>query len=265
MPDEHKKTNADEYPVISDASTQALQTSAKRPIIAGGILLTVIIIILITGPVETGEALLRLWENDASFLSAVIFAAFYIAAPVVFIPAVVLAIGAGFIFGGVWGVAIALSCRPLGALLTFIVSRYIARDNVKHWVDEWKYFEVIDRLTIEKPLRVTTLMRLFPIIPFNLANYVFGLTGIDWKRYTLGTALGVAPGTLLYVYIGAAASDLTRAIAMEETPAFVDDYVFWGVGAAFLLLFLGVAIRQGKKQWQELIEEEALTQSSTPP
>ena len=229
-----------------------------RPIIAGVILAIALAIVLWIGPNEVGEQALELWDQDPTLVGGAVFAVFYILAPILFVPAALLAVGAGFLFGGVWGTILALTCRPLGSLAVFLTSRYVAHDMVQRWVGGWERFKKIDALTTEKPLRVVLLMRLFPIVPFNLANYLFGITHIDWRRYTLATAAGVAPGNLVYVYLGVVASDLTRAVAMEDAPT-LSTYLIWWGGAVVLLVSLFLLGRLAKKGWDKLVEEEAPT------
>lgn len=259
--DEHTAENSlDES---SGDASPSVSPGMTRPLIAGGVLLIAVGVVLVLGPAEVGERLLHLWEGDPTLLGALVFAAFYVTAPIFFIPAVILAIGAGFLFGGVWGALMAVTCRPLGSLVVFLVSRYIAHDLVQQWIDGWERFERLDHLTSEKPWRVVTIMRLFPVIPFNLANYVFGLTRVDWKRYTLATALGVGPGTLFYVYIGTAASDLTRALAMEDTPGMTPAVFLWAFGTMLFIVIIGLLVRYGRMRWKEMLDEApAVSESS---
>lgn len=236
-----------------------------RPLIAGAVLLVALIAIGIAGPADVGEQLLYMWEEEPGPVSGLIFAAFYAVAAIFFIPAVILAIGAGFLFGGIWGSVIAVTCRPLGGLLSFLISRYVAYDYVQRWIEGWERFETIDELASKNPLRVVFLMRLVPVIPFNLANYVFGLTRVDWKRYTVASALGVAPGTLFYVYLGVIAGDLTRALTMEDAPGITPAYFFWFFGAMALLVLLAFLIQLGRKKWLKLIDEKAPPTDVEPP
>ncbi len=221
--------------------------------VLGGVIATLVLLVLIFGPTETGEAIVDLWDPGAGILGALSFSIVYIAATTVFIPAVVLAIGAGFLFGGVWGSIIAVLCRPLGAFVALLIGRYVARDRVRHWTEKWEEFDRIDELVAEKPFRVVFLLRLFPIIPFNMANYVFGITSVEWKRYLFATFLGVAPGTLVYAYLGAAAGDLTEAVD-EPTPMM--DFIPWMLGASLLVMTMTLAVTYGRRRWKKLVEEE---------
>ncbi len=222
--------------------------------VLGGFILTLIALVLFFGPTETGESLLELWDPGAGPIGALSFAVVYIAATTVFIPAVVLAVGAGFLFGGVWGSIIAVLCRPLGALAALIIGRYVARDRVRRWTEKWEDFDRIDKLVVDKPFRVVFLLRLFPIIPFNMANYVFGVTGVEWKRYLIATFLGVAPGTLVYAYLGTTAGGIAEAVD-EPTPMM--DFIPWLVGASLLVMTLTLLVTYGRRRWKKLVVEEA--------
>jgi len=59
------------------------------------------------------------------------------------------------------------------------------------------------------------LTRLSPVFPFNLLNYAMGITSVKFGSYTLGSWLGMIPGTLLYVYLGSAAQNLSEVFSGE--------------------------------------------------
>ena len=46
-------------------------------------------------------------------------------------------------------------------------------------------------------------------MPYNLINYAFGLTGMGLLPYLLASAIGIIPGTLVFINIGDKALDLT--------------------------------------------------------
>ena len=68
-------------------------------------------------------------------------------------------------------------------------------------------FAAIDRAIAADGRRITFLLRLSPVFPFNLLNYALGLTRISFADFALA-CLGMLPGTLLYVYLGSLAGDL---------------------------------------------------------
>ena len=66
----------------------------------------------------------------------------------------------------------------------------------------------IDRAVAEQGFKIVFLSRLSPLLPFGVVSYSFGLTNISLRRYALATWLGMTPGTVLYVYLGAAAKEI---------------------------------------------------------
>lgn len=66
-------------------------------------------------------------------------------------------------------------------------------------------FEALDRAVAEGGWKVVGLTRLSPIFPFTLLNYAFGLTKVSLREYVVASWLGMIPGTVLYVYLGALA------------------------------------------------------------
>ena len=75
------------------------------------------------------------------------------------------------------------------------------------------------------------LVRLAIVFPFTYTNYAFGLTGVRFGPYMLTTFLGIIPGTLAFVYIG--------ALANEAATAGRARIIVYAVGA---VLALGVSL-----------------------
>jgi uncharacterized membrane protein YdjX (TVP38/TMEM64 family) len=100
-----------------------------------------------------------------------------------------------------------------GATAAFLLGRSIARDMIARRIAGNKRFEAIDHAIGHGGFRIVLLLRLSPLFPFNLLNYGLGLTKVKLRDYVLASAIGMAPGTVLYVYLGTTAQSLSTAAA----------------------------------------------------
>ena len=100
-----------------------------------------------------------------------------------------------------------LVAATLGSSIAFLVGRYLARGAVERRVRSNPRFAAIDRAVAAEGRRFVFLLRLSPVVPFNVLNYALGLTSVRFGDY-LVASLGMIPGTLLYVYYGKLAGDL---------------------------------------------------------
>lgn len=137
----------------------------------------------------------------------------YNLATILFIPGSLLTVKGGCLFGLFWGSVYVLIAAVIGAILAFIIGRYLCRDWVDRQIDKYPKFKAINLAVAKEGWKIVLLTRLSPIFPFNLLNYAFGVTQVSLKDYILGS-LGIIPGTVMYVYIGSLVGDL----AMLNTP-----------------------------------------------
>ncbi|HEX4386477.1 MAG TPA: VTT domain-containing protein, partial [Myxococcales bacterium] len=90
------------------------------------------------------------------------------------------------------------------------------------------------------------LVRLSPILPYTPSNAVLGLTGMRLRDMALGTALGMAPGVVLYSWAG---SLLPSAEALEQGATLQPGLVWVLFALAFAAAgVLGVAAARRLKQ-----------------
>jgi membrane protein DedA with SNARE-associated domain len=82
-----------------------------------------------------------------------------------------------------------------GAVLAFPIARYFARDRIAREVGSNPSFEQIDRAIGEQGPKLVFLLRLSPLVPFNLSNYFYGLTAVNFWPYVLASWIGTLPGT----------------------------------------------------------------------
>ena len=74
----------------------------------------------------------------------------------------------------------------MAASVAFLIARYFARDRILKLVEGNKKFLAIDKAIGENGFRVVTLLRLSPLLPFSLGNYLYGLTSVKFIPYVLG-------------------------------------------------------------------------------
>lgn len=158
-----------------------------------------------------------------------LFVLVYALAAVLFVPGSALTIGAGVIYGLGPGFAAASAGATLGAACAFLVARHLARDRVERWVGADPRFQAIDAAVGRDGGMIVLLTRLSPVFPFNLLNYLYGVTRVPFPTYLLASWIGMLPGTLLYVYLGFAGRAVAQAAtgAAARNPA---EYAFWGIG-----------------------------------
>ncbi|XP_068647278.1 uncharacterized protein [Aristolochia californica] len=142
-----------------------------------------------------------------------LFVAAYAGLEILAIPAIPLTMSAGLLFGSVTGTVIVSIGGTVAATVAFLIARYFARERILKLVEGNKKFLAIDKAIGENGFKVVTLLRLSPLLPFSLGNYLYGLTSVKFVPYVLGSWLGMLPGTWAYVSAGA----FGRAIIQEES------------------------------------------------
>lgn len=116
-------------------------------------------------------------------------------------PKNVLSIAAGLAFGFWTALVWVYLGALLGAAITFVLGRALGRDAVERFTGA--RVAAIDDLLARRGLLAVLGVRLVPVVPFTAINYVAGLTAVRRRDYALGTALGIIPGTVAYVALGA--------------------------------------------------------------
>jgi uncharacterized membrane protein YdjX (TVP38/TMEM64 family) len=90
----------------------------------------------------------------------------------------------------------------LGASAAFLVGRYFARGKVREWLVERLRYRAVDKAIGEEGWKVVALLRLSPLVPYNLMNYFCGMTQISLVTYVTAMLLGTIPVPAMYVYMG---------------------------------------------------------------
>ena len=192
------------------------------------------------------------WTQGLGFWGPFFVAAFYVLACVLLLPGGVITLAAGFLFGVLVGTITVSVGSTLGASAAFMVGRTFARDWVRRKVAGRPKFEAIDRAVGEQGFKIVLLTRLSPIVPFNMQNYAYGLTGVKLWKYTLASWIGMMPGTLAYCYIGSGLRSLTEAVAGQIEGGWAKRVFFWG-GLAVTMVVVVVVTRIAQKAMKRAV------------
>lgn len=183
-----------------DLARQRASSSTGHCLAVAGALVAVCLAWLLF-PVGEAFALLAEWVRGRGAWGVLGFALVYIIVVVSLAPASALSIIAGAIFGA-WGIPIVVVSAAIGANLAFLASRHLVRKRVEHIATRQRWFAATDRAIREEGWKIALLLRLSPLVPFGLQNYLMGATGITLRAYAAATLVGIVPGTALYVYLG---------------------------------------------------------------
>ncbi len=156
-------------------------------------------------PYERVFIALTVFVEEHRAIARILYFAVYVVAVVLIVPGSILTLLGGFLFGVVEGFVLVSISSVTGACLAFTIGRYFARQWVEERTQSFERWVEFDHAVAIRGFYVVLLTRLSPVFPFNLLNYFLGLTKIRFIHYLLASWLGMAPATLLYVYLGSIA------------------------------------------------------------
>jgi uncharacterized membrane protein YdjX (TVP38/TMEM64 family) len=174
---------------------------------------------------------LRAWVEGLGSWGPIGFIIAYAAAAVALVPASLLTLGAGALFGVIAGTAYVFVAAVLGSSIAFVIARYVARGSVERRIEGDARFAAVDRAIAAEGRKIVLLLRLSPVFPFNVLNYALGLTHIRFSDYLLAS-IGMLPATLMYVYVGSLGGDVAAAAGGAAAPRTDAEWALLAVGLA---------------------------------
>ncbi|MFD9259781.1 TVP38/TMEM64 family protein [Streptomyces sp. NPDC059538] len=159
------------------------------------------------------------WPPGLPVGSAVLlFAAAYGVCTAAFVPRPLLNLAAGAVFGTQFGLVAAVGGTVLGAAISFGLGRIMGQEALRPFL-RGRWLQAADGQLSRHGFRSMLAVRLFPGVPFVVANYCAAVSRCGWGPFLLATAVGVVPNTAAYVIAGASASS-------PGSPAFLISFGF---------------------------------------
>ena len=167
------------------------------------LVLTVLLLVVMWSFLPLGEWIegFRLWIIDLGLVGVLAFVLAYVILTVVLGPATALTLTAGLAYG-FWGFFLVVASATLAAAVAFLLGRYLAHQRVLDMIERDSRMKSLHQAFSDEGWRVVVLLRLSPLIPYGMQNYLFSVTNIGFLPYVVATLVGIMPATALYVYIG---------------------------------------------------------------
>jgi uncharacterized membrane protein YdjX (TVP38/TMEM64 family) len=188
--------------------SQKLRRQSRQPLRSAFLALATVLGILILPkvlevmPLLFNQMLLLEALRQRGGWAIVVFLCLQVGATIVGAPGVVLTIVGGIAFGLVWGSLLSLVGATLGAMGAFWMARSLLHKWAQRRMHDHKLLRTFTHAIQHRPFAFVLMVRFAPISPFNLANFMFGLTKIHWIPYSLGTLIGIIPGVMAYTWLG---------------------------------------------------------------
>lgn len=138
-------------------------------------------------------------------LSSIIYILAFMILPIFFFPVPILVIAAGLIFGLLKGTIYTILGAFFNIIAMYFISKYLGRESFKTFINKRVKKSVRDKLETKNQtilLEIFFVLRLIPLVSYNLINYLAGLTEVNFEKYLITSILGILPGVIVFINIG---------------------------------------------------------------
>ena len=181
----------------------------------------------------------------------VAFILIYAAAVAALIPASLLTIAAGAVFGLVRGVLYAFAGAVVGSTAAFLLGRHVFRRIVARRLASTPRFAAVERAVSAEGRRIVFFLRLSPLVPFNFLNYALGLTTISLTDFVVASA-GMIPGTIVYAYGGKVTGEALALAGQAQVPRNASYYMLLLAGLAATVAATTVVTRAARRALRDV-------------
>lgn len=217
---------------------------------AAGIISTIIFL-----PFEKWLISVLEWTKGMGIWGPVVVASLYAAGAILFLPGSFMTMAAGFLFKVVLGTITVSVGSTIGACAAFMVARTFGRKWIAARIVKSRQFTAFDQAVKHHAFKVILLTRLSPAFPYNMLNYAFGLTKIEFWKYAFGSWIGMIPPTIMYTYFGSGLRSLTEIAAGRPENSPSERIFFWAGLAVTIVATLFIA-NLARKALQQKIQDD---------
>ena len=190
------------------------------------------------------------WINEFGVWAPILFILLDIVVIITLFPGVLITLGAGFLFGVVMGSIYVITATTIGAVIAFILARYLLSERTVEYLRSYPRLKYVDQLLAAEGWKIVFATRLIPFFPFKLSNYLFGLTKFKLWDFFIGTFFGIWPITIFNVYVGSITADLSM-LGTSSTKTNLEwiVYISGFVIAIFAVIYISHFARKALKKY----------------
>ena len=180
----------------------------------------------------------------------VLFIVIYIVSAITLAPSFLLTFSAGAVFGLWRGTLLTYVGAVLGASAVYALAAPLSRSRLLRWVDRDPRVAATRRAVVKDSAWIRFLLRLSPLVPYNLLNYGLALSGVRFREY-LVASIGMIPAIVMYAYYGKVVGDVTRIAAGVAPPRGVEYYLMLIIGLLATFAATSLITRAARKAMAE--------------
>ncbi|KAJ7977434.1 TVP38/TMEM64 family membrane protein [Quillaja saponaria] len=201
-----------------------------------------------------------LWiKQDVGPWGPLVLAIAYVPLTVLAVPASILTLGGGYLFGLPLGFFADSIGATIGATAAFILGRTIGRSYVISKLKNYPKFQAVAIAIQRSGFKIVLLLRLVPLLPFNMLNYLLSVTPVNIGEYMLASWLGMMPITFALVYVGTTLKDLSD-VTHGWTEVSTTRWVFIALGFGMSAILIVCITRIAKASLDKALAENTETE-----
>lgn len=232
--------------------------------ITRGSMFRLLLILLLLGAFATAcltlpmEKMLKdflVWiDKNLGHWGPLVLAVAYIPLTVLAVPASILTLGGGYLFGLTVGFIADSIGSTAGATAAFLVGKTIGRSYVVSKLKDYPQFQAVAIAVQRSGFKIVLLLRLVPLLPFNMLNYLLSVTPVSIGEYILASWIGMMPITFAFVYVGTTIKDLSD-VTHGWNEISTARWILLTIGSVASVVLMVLVTKVARKSLNKALEE----------
>lgn len=125
-------------------------------------------------------------------------------------------------------------------IIPYLVGRFAHRRMITELISRYRALEKLNEISCQNELFTAYILRVVTILPCDIVSMTLGASGMGFRRYLIGSFLGISPGVIATTFLGANIQDPT-------SPQFVISLLATIVISVASVLIYRAVIRRSAK------------------